>query len=391
MLDFGVSPLLSRRKFVFSGSGLILGAGATAVYHLHNRPPTSTLNEAAQERGILLGTSLRANNEIWKPEHSRFLTENVSLYVPGTAFLPDYIEPTSGLYSLTDAQQFLDRVQLDGKLWRLHTLCFPSRDTQNVKESLSEQNWRSKMDSHFAAIASVSGSQSAHSVDVVNEIISAENPNTGGFDPNHWYNAAGGSSYIVHAFKKARELWPNSTLYWCQDSTEEASESSYHEANRALFLSALDEALANGAPIDGVNLQAHLRFSRDFVDAGLPAYLSAIRARGLKVMIGELDCRTGYRIGSTEDTPLPADYSPAQYDVLAAAHVGKFLRSALPYIDGGELVLWTLSDADNSWSRQPNPPGERPSPWDDAFQPKPMWQAVMDAIVEFQSAKSVTL
>lgn len=339
-----------------------------------------TLRSAARSRGLTFGTALRETDDVWRPERAEFLKANADLYVPGVAALPDHIQREAGRFTLGPLTRFIARAEADAKAFRLHALLYPKRDRPSVVAAIDSGNWRRQMDVHFEAIRSVPGAGRAASIDVVNELVSASASDTDGYRPNAWYRAAGGPQYIVHAFRKARELWPDTPLYFCIDQTEQITDG-WHRRHVAHVLAALADALEAGAPIDGLNTQGHLTFRIGFDAEAFDAYMQTVTRRlGLKVIIGEFDVRTGFSRGLLEDTPMPAAYSIRAYDARAAELGRQYLAAALPYATGGELVTWGLADVDSSWERPPVPPGERPLPWDRNYRPKALHAAMIAAL-----------
>jgi len=347
-------------------------------------PPLAdqTLAQVAAARGIAYGAALRETDDIWKPEHAAFLKRNVALYVPGTAALPDHVQGVEGIYTLDPLSRFVARAHEDGKAFRVHVLLYPKRDRPWVAQAVTPANWREMMAAHFKAVRSVPGIAAASNIDVVNEVLSGAYPDTNGYRPNAWFAAAGGADYIVHAFKTARTLWPRTPLYFCQDESEQITDG-WRRRHTKFILQALEAALKAGAPIDGYNAQSHLTFRAGFSAQALQDFFTAItKTLGLKLIIGEMDVRTGFAAGRMEDTPRATAYGAQAYDALAADYVKRYLEVALPFLSGNQLITWGVTDADSSW-RQSETPDERPLPWDSAYQAKPMQTAMREALIRY--------
>jgi endo-1,4-beta-xylanase len=379
-----LQPLLTRRAIVaalLSGSSFssLSGGSGAQIAPPPARSDSVPLAGYAMTKNIRFGTALREGDKIWALERAAFLKSQANTYVPGTAALPDYIRGADGSFTTAPLARFLRRAKDDGKFARLHVLHYPKRDRDVVTKSLSRTSWRGILERHFEVIRSVPGAGEVQSIDVINEVVSATYPATEGYRPNAWY-AVAGDEYISHAFKVARALWPDASLYFCQDDTEQITDG-WRRRHARYVLQALQRALDAGAPIDGYNAQSHLSIRAGFAPTELEQFFATItQSLHLKLIIGELDVRTGYSPGRFTDTRPPMAYAPEELDRVTAELVSKYLKVSLPYLSGGELITWGLTDADNSWTRPPVPPGERPLPWDADFRPKPMLTAIMAAL-----------
>lgn len=140
----------------------------------------------------------------------------------------------------------------------------------------------------------------------------------------------------------------------------------------------LDRLQKTGAPIDGVGLQSHLRWSRfgEFDDGVYRRFLHEIAARGLKIVITELD---------VEDRGAPADAEAR--DRAVSEVYDRFLRVALDDTAVTGLVTWGLCDA-YSWYngayfpqfRRSDGLPQRPLLFDGEFRAKPAFYAVVRAL-----------
>lgn len=403
----------SRRQWLktaaLASAGLMLGgAPMRAFSEAGGNASESALNEqkmiaaVAKAAGITYGVAIQSDKRLGKtaPDGEGTLADFIrvqsELYVPGIAFLPEHFQPKQGYFNVAMASAFIKRAQADGKQFRIHCMLYPGHDPSWVAQRINKDNWQEALDLHFDVMAAVPGIHNAVNIDVVNELLDANQHDTNGYRPNAWYKAAGGPDYIPYAFKKARSLFPDTPLYWCHDHTEQITDS-YHVRQVKYMLTALERALKAGAPIDGYNMQSHLQFRLGFDEKRLKDFLTDLTSNlGLKVIIGELDCRTGYVIGRQTDTRLPDQYSPAEYDQKAADLVKRFLDVSLPFVrdTGKQLITWGIADIDSSWepgTPQNIPESERPLPFDADFKPKPMYTAMLAALSNERTATQRSL
>jgi endo-1,4-beta-xylanase len=128
--------------------------------------------------------------------------------------------------------------------------------------------------------------------------------------------------------------------------------------------------LKRGVPIDALGMQGHLAAFGNLVDQRkLHAFLEEIRARGLAVLVTELD---------VEDTGGPSDL--AARDRAVADEARRFLDVVLDNPAIRAVLTWNLSD------RYVDPPDEwklkllgwrfRKTPYDVEMRKKPLWDAL---------------
>ncbi|SIR11566.1 Endo-1,4-beta-xylanase, GH35 family [Rhizobium sp. RU20A] len=401
---------LSRREWLktaaLTSAGLMMEAQPIVAFsntklRENNCAPDGPkmIASVAKAAGITYGVAIQSDRRLGKIPPSGeetladFIRAHSELYVPGIAFLPEHFQPKEGYFSTAMASAFIKRAEADNKQFRVHCMLYPGHDPSWVHSQLNKDNWREILDLHFDGIAAVPGVQQAVNIDVVNELMDANEVYTNGYRPNSWYKAAGGPEYITYAFKKARSLFKDTPLYWCHDHTEQITDG-YHILQVRFMLNALERALKAGAPIDGYNMQGHLQFRLGFDERQLNNFLSDLtRNLGLKIIIGELDCRTGYVIGRQTDTRLPDQYSPSEYDQKAADLVKRFLGVSLPFVrdTGRQLITWGIADIDSSWgpgTAQNIPQNERPLPFDAKFRPKLMYAAMLAALGDQSEQKA---
>jgi endo-1,4-beta-xylanase len=298
---------------------------------------------------------------------------------------PAHVQPTQGNFNLAPATAAIARANQQGAKWRLHVLVYPTHDMPWInEETLTSVTYTDIIDAHLAALANVPGIQSAYNIDVTNELFDGTNTLPGGYRPNRWYTACApgsvassapvpdifdGPDWVAYLFMKAKETFPDVPLFLCHDQCEQVT-SAYHVAHNANVLNFLSKGLEAGLPIDGLNLQGHLALSRGFNAPRLRAFLRDVKSLGLKLMIGELDCRSGD--GST------AGQTPYEYDRRCAVLLRRFLDVALEFLEPGDPILtWGMSDIRHPWEA-----GEKPLPLDVFYQPKPQYAAIRDALKE---------
>ncbi|WP_158025944.1 endo-1,4-beta-xylanase [Pararhizobium arenae] len=380
-MDRPATPPENVLRSAVDGGQRVASSGAERRVRPASRfSPAAELRSIAAAKGICFGTALPPADKLAAdPAYAALLRREAAIYVADTDMQPSRIQGVEGVFTFTAADGFAARAVSENKKFRIHQLLYAVRDMAWVNTTtVNAENWRNKIDTHFAAIATRWWSQLAVNIDVVNEVMDAAQIATDGYRPNTWYQAAGGPGYITYAFQKARELWPQTPLFVCHDHSEQITDG-YHESHTANILSMLESQLAAGAPIDGLNTQAHLTIRLGFDAVKLRSFLSDASSLGLKIMIGELDIRTGYKTGSQEDTAPPSAYSATSYDRRAADIVKHYLDIALPFVGSEPVLCWGLSDRISPWIPPDAEEGERPHPFDTNLQPKPLYRAIRAA------------
>ena len=208
----------------------------------------------------------------------------------------------------------------------------------------------------------------------MNEAIDTENGDAQGLRRGPLLDQLGGQ-FITAAFHTARSADTHALLAYNETHLE--LDTRLHAARRDALLRLLDRLQHDGAPISAVGLQTHLRLDGQPFNAGLyRRFLHAIAARGLRILITEMD---------VFDIAVPG--SIEQRDAAVAAMYRDVLAVALDEPGVASLVVWGLSDrytwlnpATNPRYRRADGQPARPLPLDAAFQPKPALSAIADAL-----------
>jgi endo-1,4-beta-xylanase len=243
-------------------------------------------------------------------------------------------------------------------------------------ESLSALEAKKALTSHIQHLAGFYRGR-CFSWNVVNEAIEPREDGPDGLRVNTPFERILGRGFIDEAFRAARAADPEALLlyndYFLELDTPE------HEARRSALFRLLDRLEKAQVPIDGVGLQSHLRFATfsAFHETSYRQFLSDLAARGLKIVISELD---------VDDIGLPGDQK--MRDRAVAQICSRFLAVALDEVRVVALVTWGICDA-YSWHnrtryfpeyiRADHRP-QRPLIFDADLEPKPAFYAVLHAL-----------
>jgi len=339
-------------------------------------PMPSLIRDAATARGLRFGAAVKASYITGEPAYGILLGAQCSLLVPETALQPASIQNVEGVFTFTTFDAFLAQATSLGLPYRLPAgMIYPAHDMAWVSTNdssgvitpvldgggnprLNSGNWQSTIDAHLTAIKNHGIEPTT--INVSNETIDPLQAD--GWRRHPWYTATNGPGWLIYAFQKARELWPDTPLGLCQDITEQAPDS-YYIGVRSWFLTNLELLLNAGASIDYVDLQGHLSFHRGYDPLSHRTFLQDVRSLGVKIIVGEMDIRTG-----STGYWVPGNFSSSDYDAKAAGMVSQYLDTILPFVNGGEFCVWGLGDTYNAWGAS-----ERPLLYDTSQAVKPAY------------------
>lgn len=183
-----------------------------------------------------------------------------------------------------------------------------------------------------------------------------------------------GPSFVDFAFRMARQANPGVLLVYNDYGVE--MDRPDHAARRRSILRLLQSWRSRGTPIDAVGLQSHLKLNGSRFDEGIyRSFLGEIAGMGFKILITEMDVL---------DAKTPSDLK--QRDEAVADMYSRYLNVVLDEQAVIAVVTWGLSDR-YTWLTQHSNPDYvredaepmRPLPFDDSFNPKPAFYAMLSA------------
>jgi endo-1,4-beta-xylanase len=192
-----------------------------------------------------------------------------------------------------------------------------------------------------------------------------------------WYKTIG-PSYVAESFRVAHAADPGAMLLLNEFGFETDDEFDTAADKRSATLRVIDALLAAGVPVHGLGVQAHLR-AADFAAGNFDAaayrqFLADVAARGLKILITEMDVL---------DDGLPAGRKARDRGVAAAYR--SYLDAALAQPAVVAVLTFGLSDR-YTWLQEDYPRDDgaarRPLPFDAKLRPKPAHRAVSRELAE---------
>jgi len=185
-----------------------------------------------------------------------------------------------------------------------------------------------------------------------------------------------GPDYLDIAFRAARAADPVARLVYNDFGVEFGAPDQLEK--RRVLLGLIDGFKERGTPIDAIGLQSHLSIAEmaQFDDKDFGYFLDELAARGLEVMLTELDCI---------DKGAPSDI--AARDAAVAAAYRRYLDVALANRAVTTVINWGLSDrqswivsGDDLLARRADGLRPRPLPFDTDLHPKPAYRAIAEAL-----------
>jgi len=211
--------------------------------------------------------------------------------------------------------------------------------------------------------------------DVVNEAIddrgNAQTGQTENLRNSPWLQNIG-PEFLTLAFNFAHDADPDAKLYYNDYGIESGPK---HASSMVL----LKRLIKDGAPIHGVGIQGHWS-TRGVPYAAIDKAISDYASLGLKVSISELDVTIGGTsggqfgrggFGGRRNTPA----SPQDLQTQAEAYARLFSIFAKHKDVIERVTFWGLSDR-RTWRF-----GENPLIFDDNNQPKPAYEAIVNALL----------
>jgi endo-1,4-beta-xylanase len=356
---------IGRRGWL--GAAAALAAGTTAA--AEDTPGLATL---ARQRNLVFGAAAPWQALADDPAYRAACLRESSLLVPEWELKWGPLRPAPDRFDFATGDAMRGFAQHNGLAFRGHALVWHEH-MPGWAADLTRVTAPAALDQHITRVVGhYAGAM--HSWDVVNEAIELDDGRADGLRDTLWLRTMG-PGYIAEAFRLARQADRDVPLFYNDYGFEQTDRAS--RAKRTAVLRLLERLRRDGAPIDALGMQGHLRAGRELDTEQLPGFLRAVADLGLVIYVTEFD---------VTDRDLPAD--PRLRDPLVADCARRYLETVLaePAVRG--VITWGLSDR-YTWLnghaslRRRDGRSARSLPLDAEMQRKPLWQAMARA---FQSA-----
>ncbi|WP_459740610.1 endo-1,4-beta-xylanase [Streptomyces sp. E-15] len=317
---------------------------------------------AGRERPLRVGTAVAAGPLLTDDAYHRTAGDEFSMLTPENDFKAQFVQPRRGVFAFAEGDTLVDFARANGMLVHAHTLVWFEALPSWMRAAMTREDRERVMTEHIRAVAGHFRGKVAE-WDVVNEPMSDEDEDytngNRGVRPHLWFEAMG-ERYIDIAFRTAREADPHAVLYLNEYGVEE--DGPRWDALYAL-LTRLKE---RGVPIDGVGFQNHEYAAADRTDPeAFRRKLRALAGLGLKARVSEMDVLVG----------------EGEEDAQAREFAGK-LAVCEEEPNCTSFSTWGFTDRYGSTAdlrNYPPAPGNA-LPWDSAYEAKPAYRALRDAL-----------
>lgn len=348
--------------FVFSISGVVValvgcsgGKAASPVSPTPGPPappPTTsdTLKAAATDAGRLVGTAVQSNL-LANPQYAAVVDREFSYLTAEYEMKWDVIEPADGSRNFDPGDAIVDYARSRGIQVKGHTLLWHA-STPSWVNGLSPDDLRAAVERHIRTVVAHYRGR-VRDWDVVNEAVA----DGGSTLRDTVFRQKLGDSYIADAFRIAREADPGARLFY----NDYGGEGLNAKSERIYQL--VQDLKSSGVPIDGIGLQMHISAGGRPSDAEIAANMARLAALGLVVHLSEMDVRIN-NVGGSDQARLDAQRA-TYYNVVRVCRMEPRCEA---------VTFWGFTDA-HTWLR-----GDRPLLFDAAYQPKPAYFGVLDAL-----------
>jgi len=321
-------------------------------------PATCSLRQLADLAGIRIGSTAEPY-EITDPSYASVLAREFNSVTPENVLKWYATQPSEGTWDFSGADEIVRFADDHDMTIRGHTLVW-AQDAYTptwVKSITDPVALKTSVENHITATMNHFAGKIPR-WDVVNEPLASVG--TGQSTSVFW---SLGPDWIADAFRLAHSLDPSTELWLNEYGTDWVP--GKHEALVALVSGLVDA----GVPIKGVGLQMH-RLPGAVLDTDkFASQMRDFTALGLEVAVTELDVPVA-----------PTDPGALQSQALEYARV----VSACLVVDGCvEVTLWGLTDG-STWLDSVGlfATPTRPLLFDNAFAPKPAYDAVRGVLAE---------
>jgi endo-1,4-beta-xylanase len=380
-------PRWSRREMIKS---TLAGAGACALpwtVGAKTRAPDA-LDSLARAKGMRFGSSLGGRG-LADTQYSELITAQCGIIVPENELKMPFIQRTPGEFRFERAEALLAFAQGHDMAVRGHCLLWHHPrwvprwfDTYDFG-SEPAKSAETLLVTHIEKTCTQFGKRIG-SWDVVNEAVDNI---TGSMRETALSKAFGSADAVIdRSFHAARAVMPDTELVYNDYMGWENTNGPHRDG----VLRLLERLRRKGTPVNALGIQAHIgcgnqdsNANRSFDARDEKAwrkFLREVTGMGYSLLITEFD---------VHDATLPADF--AERDRQVAALGRAFLDITLDFREVNAVLVWGLAD-NHTWlqGRTPRTDGlrKRPTPYDNAYQPKPLRDAMAAAFRAAPDRKS---
>ncbi len=328
-----------------------------------------TLREAAEQRGLLVGTAVAVPMLRRDPAYADLVKQQANIVVAENSMKFGPLRPAPDKFFFDEADALFAFAEANGIKVRGHNFVWHRQLPRWFDGYATKNNAESILTNHIETVGGRYAGR-VHSWDVVNEAIQVSDGMPDGLRNSPWYKLLG-PGYIDTAYRTARKVDPKALL--CYNDYDIESDAPQQAAKRAALLKLVRGMQARNVPIDAVGIQSHIKASEKQVyGAGLEQFMHEVQSLGLKILLTEMD---------VNDRALPSDI-PTRDKAVGEVYA-HYLKLTLANPDTIALLTWGITDR-YTWlngedSRADKLP-ERALPFDADLRPTPAYVAEVEAV-----------
>lgn len=376
--------MINRREIVAGGLALMTTACAAPALR-PIAPVGQSLDALAQRSGRRFGSAVAwgepaaDRGSFANPAYAAILERECALLVPENELKWQWVRPSATDFNFRQFDAIVDYAMAEGMKLRGHTLFWAPEKWYPkwlVAHDFGPQPAKAAeamLASHVRTVCRRYGTK-IYSYDVVNEAVE---PETGAIRDTVVTRAMGGEAMLDVMFHTARAEAPHAELvYNDYMSWERGTEDETHIQG---VLKLLQGFRKRGTPVDTLGIQSHIRLLKERPVAEIVRESEGPWRRFLDEVVG-----MGYGLVITEfdvnDRKAPDDVT--MRDRMVADYARSYLDVMLSYPQLRDVLAWGMVDK-YSWLTDFDPRTDksikRGTPYDAAFRPKPLRDAIADA------------
>ena len=327
---------------------VLVGLGSLAISSPAAADSETTLRDEAAKADILFGSGAINPAYLDDPEFAETLAAQFNSLSPENELKWNFVQPAEGEFEFDGLDRLVDFAEDNDMVVKGHGLISGCCNPAYVTDITDPEELRQVMFTHFNTIMDRYAGQMDR-WDVVTEVFSIFGGT--GLEHNFFYNVLG-PDYIAEAFEIAHAADPQATLFINESLVE------FYPAKRQELYDLVAGLVADGVPIHGVGLEMHETLAGPATGV-ITEMVNSYHALGLEVAITELDVHT---------------YDSAQQAQIYGDVVAEALAAGVD-----DISTWGFTDKHAfTWL-----PGAKPLMFDEQYQPKPAYFAVLKSLSDF--------
>lgn len=315
-----------------------------------------TFRDYAAKKNLQIGIAIPPG-DIYGEKESAILKENASLLVCENAMKWQNVRPKKNYWNWGDIDAMVKFAEENKMEVKWHVLFWHNQNPPFLNDMKTKEDALSMMDEHIETIMTRYKGK-IKTYEVANEMFE-EN---GSWRETIWYKLIG-PEYIEHALRKAREVDPSAKIYLNDYNNEEMG-----KAKSEAFYELAKDLKSRGVPLDGVGFQLHISAEYYYDFDAICANIKRFAELGLEVYFTEVDIRM----------PLPA--TPEMLE-RQQEYYCNLVRLGVEEPNVKNIVFWGYTDK-HSWIPSQFPGTGEALFYDKNFQPKPVYNAMLEVLKE---------